>query len=249
MTWWETFFDDAYRELWSHWTTAECSAAEAAVLWELAGLREGARVLDAPCGYGRIARPLADAGASVLGVDQSAALLAHAEAARGPHDVKRLRYLRHDLREPLAEGGFDAVLDIFSSLGYGTEEDDLAILGTLARALAPGGRLIVETMHRDQLCVRLAHQHVPASRTDDGTLVLEQPRFDPVAGRVETTWYWSGPRGSGSKSASLRVYCVTELARLIERVGLRVADAKAGLSTEPYRPQSPTRIALVAERR
>ena len=54
---------------------------------------------------------------------------------------------------------------------------------------------------------------------------LEEPRFDPVAGRVETTWFWSGPRGSGQKSASIRVYTITELVRLLERVRLRPVPA------------------------
>jgi SAM-dependent methyltransferase len=52
-------------------------------LWQLCGLAEGARVLDAPCGYGRLSRLLADRGAVVLGVDQSPDLLAEAERGRG----------------------------------------------------------------------------------------------------------------------------------------------------------------------
>jgi len=50
-------------------------------------------------------------------VDQSEALLAEAEKNRGELSTERLRYFRHDLREPLTEGGFDAAFNVFSSIG------------------------------------------------------------------------------------------------------------------------------------
>ncbi len=52
---------------------------------------------------------------------------------------------------PLEESGFDVGLNIFSSLGYGTEADDVAILSTLRAAVRPGGLVFVETMHRDRV--------------------------------------------------------------------------------------------------
>ncbi len=73
----------------------------------------------------------------------------HAEKGRGELPAARLRYLRHDLREPLTETGFDAAINIFSSLGYGTEDDDLAMLKTLRAAVPPEGLVLVETVHRD----------------------------------------------------------------------------------------------------
>lgn len=252
MVWWQDFFDADYLALWGRTLTDERSAAEADGLWALAGLAEGSRVLDAPCGQGRIARALARRGARVLGVDQSADLLARAEQDRGDLPPDRLRYLRRDLRQPLPEDGFDAAVNVFSSLGYGTEDDDLAILRTLAAAVRPGGRVIVETMHRDALAARFGRgQQRPADRLDDGTLIVEAPVFDPVTGRIDTTWHWWGPRGGGAKRASFRVYAITELVRLLEAAGLRVRSAHRGCSVEPFRAEGPYmggRVALVAER-
>jgi SAM-dependent methyltransferase len=250
--WWQGFFDADYLRLWGSAFTPERTAAEVDGLWALARLAEGSRVLDAPCGQGRIARALAARGARVLGVDQSAALLAQAERDRGELAPERLRYRRHDLREPLAgEGDFDAALDVFSSVGYGTEDDDVAIFTTLAAALRPGGRLVVDTQHRDAMAARLARGGRPAERMADGTLLIEMPAFDPIAGRLETVWYWSGPGGAGEKRAALRIYTITELVRLLERAGLRVISAHRGCSVEPFRAEGPDfggRVALVCER-
>jgi SAM-dependent methyltransferase len=246
--WWERFFDAEYARIWGEFASGD---DEARSLWRILGLGEGSRVLDAGCGFGRVSLPLARLGASVLGVDQSAALLEEAERRRGDLGPERLRYLRHDLRLPLPESGFDVALSLFSSLGYGTDDEDAAILRTLASALRPGGRVAVDSMHRDVLAAHRAREANLAHRLPDGTLLIEEPRFDPVAGRVETTWFWSGPAGSGTKSASLRVYTITELVRLMEEAGLRLEAALHPGSGTPFSASGPSmggRVLLVAER-
>ena len=112
-------FDAEYRRIWAmarH--TPERDATEAEGLWKMLGLREGARVLDAPCGYGRLSRRLAEKGAVVVGVDLSEPLLAAAEGERGELTQARLSYRRHDLRTPLALEGFDAAFNVFTSIGF-----------------------------------------------------------------------------------------------------------------------------------
>jgi SAM-dependent methyltransferase len=247
--WWETFFDVDYPRIWGH--VSRPGEEEASTLWRILGLAPGCRVLDAPCGYGRVSLPLASLGASVCGVDQSASLLEEAEHRRGEIGPEQLRYLRHDLRVPLTESGFDVALNLFSSLGYGTEADDLAILRTLAAAVRPGGRVAIDTMHRDVVVTRLSREVVPAYRLPDGTLVMEEPRFDPIAGRIETTWYWSGPGGAGQKSGSFRVYALTELVRLVEMAGLHFALALHPGSGAPFAAAGPSlggRVLLIADR-
>jgi SAM-dependent methyltransferase len=249
--WWRGFFDGDYLRLWEGAEAPEKTDKEVAGLWALLDLQPGARVLDAPCGYGRITRGLAARGAQMVGVDISGDLLASAERRRGDLTTAQLRYLHHDLRSPLPEGGFDVALNIFSSLGYGTEADDRAILTNLRDALVPRGRVFIEGMHRDRAAVLLAAGQRPADRLADGTLLIEQPRFDPIAGRVETTWFWSGPGGSGQKAASIRVYSATELVRLVESVGLRVCAAHEGCSVDPFvKPGQPigNRLGLLAQR-
>lgn len=234
-SWWQSFFDEQYLALWADVNPPEQSEREADALVELLALEPGDRVLDAPCGYGRVAIPLARRGLRVVGVDYSEALIARAEADRGDLSADALTFLRADLRQPLPVGGFAAALNLFSSLGYGTEDDDLAILRTLHGALAPGGVLFLDTMHRDVVAARLARGVRPAKQLSDGTMLVETPRFDPIEGRMETTWRWNGPRRAGSRSASLRIYTITELVRLIERAGFRFERALAGISSESYR--------------
>ncbi|MGE0871255.1 MAG: class I SAM-dependent methyltransferase [Kofleriaceae bacterium] len=236
---WQTFFDADYVQLWSSFRKDDHTEREADGLWQVLGLSTGSRVLDAPCGYGRISRALASRGASVLGVDQSAPLLEEAERRRSGVSADTLRYARHDLRTPVAETGFDAALNIFSSLGYATEQDDLAILRTLRAAVKPAGLVFVDTMHRDAVAANLSRGAKPGHRLPDGTLVIEEPTLDPVTSRISTCWYWSGPAGSGAKPLSVRIYTITELLRLAESAGLTMVSLHQGCSPDPFKAEGP----------
>lgn len=248
--WWKTFFDSDYIRIWGGTDKPTETAKQTQGVWELLTLHEGSSVLDAPCGYGRLSLPIASRGAKVVGVDQSEELIAQAERNRGDLPTDRLRYLRHDLREPLPEGAFDAAFNVFSSIGYGSEKDDLAIFKTLRFAVRPGGRVLIETMHRDAAAALFSRGAKPAQRLADGTLVVEEPTFDPISGRVNTTWYWSGPDGQGHKSASLRLYSATELVDLLQGSGLRFLSAHQGCSKEAFKAEGPDmggRIAILTE--
>ena len=242
--WLQSFFDRDYLRLWAGSLTAERTQKEADGIWNLLKLRPSSRVLDAPCGYGRLSLALAERGAIVVGVDLASDMIAEAE--RNRRGIENLRYLHHDLRQELPEGGFDAAFNVFTSLGYGSEEDDLKVLRTLAAAVRPGGKVLVESNHRDLLMAYLSRGNKPSDRLADGTLVVEEPNFDSIKGIMNTAWYWSGPSGSGKKIATLRVYTITELVRMMDKVGLRLISAHAGLSTEPF--EIGKRCALLAEK-
>jgi SAM-dependent methyltransferase len=250
ISWWEGFFDAEYLRLWEGGDLAGDADRQVAGLHAILDLKPGANVLDAPCGYGRISKPLAEQGARVLGVDYSSDMLVEAERRRGSIPREQLRYVQHDLRMPLRESGFDVALNLFSSLGYGTEADDLAILTTLRTAVRPSGLVFIETNHRDRIIADFRGRS-SGQRLRDGTILLEESRFDPVAGRVETTWYWSGPSGSGEKRASIRIYTVTELVKLVEQADLHLRSVHRGCFPDPFVSDGAPvggRLGLLAER-
>ena len=57
--WWRSFYDDDYLRLWGEFYDEGTSDAQAQAISTVLWLAPGARVLDAPCGFGRLSRPLA----------------------------------------------------------------------------------------------------------------------------------------------------------------------------------------------
>ena len=217
--WWQTFFNDDYAFLWSECFSDTDTQSQAAALWELLDLHENTRVLDAGCGYGRLSLPTAKMGAVVTGIDQSQNLLAIAERDRSQAPNGRLRYVHHDLRTRLTDVNFDAALNVFTGIGFGTEEDDLAILATIHDAIRPGGRFFLEAIQRDAVAAFFSRGGTLSRRRPDGILVFEESTYDPIASRLNGTWYWAGAGTSGVKSASMRIYTIGELIQIWKALG------------------------------
>jgi len=250
--WWNAFFDDNYTRIWSQVLADEISAQQAFDLWSMLDLSPGCRILDAPCGWGRLSLPLARLGANVLGVDQSNHQLSFAENHREGLAPDRLRYLQHDLRKPLDETGFDVACNIFTSFGYGTEEEDMAVFKTLRAAVRIGGRVVVETNHRDLMCAVIAQGRNGSRRLPDGTLFVEESDFDAISGVVQLHWYWAGPWGTGEKHAQWRCYTPTQIVDLLRQANLHVMGTYKGLSKTPYKSQGTDaggRLAVIAVRK
>lgn len=95
----------------------------------------GTHILDLGCGTGRIARELARCGYDVVGVDQSAEMLAHARGFRTVH-------------APIAgldlEQRFDAVLLTSNLVNTPDDADRHAILATAARHVTARGLVLAE---------------------------------------------------------------------------------------------------------
>ena len=114
-----------------------------------------------PCGFGRHCVPLARAGYRVTGVDRSGALLE--EARRRAAGERWPKFTQADYRDlPFKDESFDAALNLFTSLGYLGDEEDTKVLAQIRRVLRPGGKLVLETMHRDRLIRQLERQRLAA---------------------------------------------------------------------------------------
>jgi len=121
------------------------AAQEGPGLAAMLDLPANSRILDLPCGWGRLRPALVDAGYQVLGGDLSPLnLQRHLREFPGP--VARL-----DLRSlPFKDGCADGVLCAYTSWGYfATDEENQAQLNEFARVLRPGGALVLDLAGRD----------------------------------------------------------------------------------------------------
>jgi ubiquinone/menaquinone biosynthesis C-methylase UbiE len=239
---WDAFFDAHYLLTYAPLQPDDRSRAEAVAAARLAGVVPGARVLDVPCGYGRHSIALAREGYRVVGLDRSVTQLVEARrragTTRGPFLV------RADYRQiPLAAGVFDAALVLHSSLGYAGEDGDRTVLREIRRVLRQGGRLLVETNHRDRLPSRSpAREWYPL---DDGAFLLSESRVDRVTGTVELVHSYLAPGGPPqTRTIRWRAYSVTELVRMLVDAGFGEIACYGNLDGGAFAPD--TRLVLVA---
>ena len=162
--------------------TPERTAVEVDSVWRLLELEPGLELLDLACGHGRIANPLAERGVRVTGLDATPLFLeqARADAARRGVEVD---YVEGDMRAIPWTGRFDRVLSWFTSFGYFDDDDNRRVLSEAAKALKPGGLLLVEMTNRDRVLREYRAERVTER---DGDFMLETGRFDPVSGRNES---------------------------------------------------------------
>lgn len=161
---------------------------------------EGKRALDLGCGAGLLSEPLARLGATVTGLDaapENAAVARSHAAAQGI----AIEYRAGGV-ESLGEATFDLIvsMEVIEHVG-----DPATFVRGIARALAPGGLVILSTPNR-----------TPLSR-------LAMITLGEGLGMV--------PKGTHDWS---RFLTPTELTSLLDGAGLAVTDT-TGLSFDPFR--------------
>ena len=243
--WWKSYFDERFLSLYRARLPEEQTREEVSAVLEILGLPTEARVLDLACGWGRHAVPLQEAGMHVVGLDRSLSLLKAAQ--RHGTGGRRVQWVCGDMRElPFIES-FDAVVSLFSSLGYfGSDAEDLRVLRSVAAALRPGGRLLLETMHRDAVVRDFAERDWWEG--EQGERVWVEREFDAIEG-VNREWlHWRTSDGAeGTKFHEVRIRAATEWKALLDRAELRPIDWYGDWDASPFDLDSP-RLVLVAGR-
>ena len=181
--WYVDFFRDGFYHDWSLRERFQRAEAEVDFIVEALAVQPGGSLLDLCCGEGRHTVALARCGYRMTGLDLSALHLRYARRAAREAGVA-IRWHRGDMRDIPWQGEFDAVINMFTAFGYfETEEEDSRVLAAVARALRPGGRLLMDTINREWLM-----RHWEPRRwqeREDGTLDLEDRRFDPLSSRQD----------------------------------------------------------------
>ncbi len=190
-----------------------------------------------PCGQGRHAHLLAEAGFKVDGLDYSKHLLDIArERGTGPS----LKYTQGDMRRLPARWSnrFDAVINLFTSFGFFTSpSDDAKVICEFARVLAPGGALIWHGGNRDGVVSRfLARDWWEAG---EGTVIAHERSFDSLSGILTIDSILKGDgRKIERRTHRIRLYTPTRLAELCADAGLVVEQSFDGFSRKPLTRRS-----------
>jgi SAM-dependent methyltransferase len=198
----------------------------------------GARILDLPCGIGRISINLAKAGYNVVGVDISPLYLDFARKWAERDKVEdRTRFYEIDMRDAtrrlkiMREQKFDVVLNYGTAIGYRGEEDDARMIRGLPSIASPDALLVIEIVNRDYL---VKHFEQESSSRLEGIEWRELRRLNLEKSFMENIWrFYRISRQSHrlilKVPVSHRVYSLHELKRLMSNAGWKYAGSYGNL--------------------
>ena len=232
--WWQEFFSGPAVDFVLRFRDWETTHAEANFIQESLGLPVQAKILDVPCGGGRLALELASRGYQVTGVDFSLPLIEHAGAGAGA-GARGLSvdWECRDMRDLPWTGEFDGALCFWSSFGYFDEQGNADFLRAVSAALKPGAPFLLDTP--------LIETRLPEMESEERVwwpvgdlLALEERRFDHVDSRVESQWTFVCEGRVERKRLSLRLYTYRELCCMLEEAGFGNHRAYGSLDWEPF---------------
>jgi cyclopropane fatty-acyl-phospholipid synthase-like methyltransferase len=242
--WWSDFFSGLVVEFWRGALPPAVTLAEADFLERVLRLTPGARVLDVPCGHGRLTVALARRGYALVGVDISQELLAAAgeDAAGGPEPGSAV--FRHsDMRDLPWAGEFQSAFCAGSSFGFLGDAGDAAFLAAVARTLEPGGRFVLDASKAAEcLFPAFAERH---DFEKDGIRFEAENVYDPRRGMIENTYTITRaadrthPARTETKLARHRVYTASEVCAMFEAAGFEVEALFGDVREAPFRLGSP----------
>ncbi|HJV89889.1 MAG TPA: class I SAM-dependent methyltransferase [Holophagaceae bacterium] len=199
------------------------AAEEGPALARMLDLPAGSRVLDLPCGWGRLRPHLEALDLEVFGGDLSPLnLTRHRREFPGP--IARLDLRALPFREACAEG----VLCAYTSFGYfATDAENLGQLQGFARALRPGGVLLLDLVGRTRLRA-LVEAVVGQWLPYDG--YYERVTWSPDGRRI---WTERKVRGERFRH-DIWIPTDAEVREALGLAGLSVDRAWGGLEDQPW---------------
>jgi SAM-dependent methyltransferase len=177
-------------------------------------------------------------------VDRTTRYLEAAQAAARREGLT-VEFVQEDMRRFRRPATFALALNLFSSFGYFTdEEENLQVLRNLHASLTPGGIVLLEMAGKEPMArdfqPRTWHRHVERDE-----YLLEERLVREGWRVIENHWTWM--RGPEQKvfTWKIRLYSGAELVDLLSKAGFSVVQLYGSLAGTPY-DQTAQRLVAVA---
>ncbi|HYT82068.1 MAG TPA: class I SAM-dependent methyltransferase [Gemmatimonadales bacterium] len=216
-------------------------------------------VLELGCGTGRILLPMARAGCTGVGLDNSRPMLARCRAkiAAEPAPVRaHVTLHEHDVRDFNLGAKYPLVIAPFRVLQHLTTVDDqLGFLTAVARHLAEDGRFVFDVFNPAFAKLVEAdgqeREDTPEQRLPDGRSFRRAARVARVrwvdqVSETELIYYVSARPGATPErfvqAFEMRWYLRAELEHLLARAGFRIRSVYGDFARGPLTDGSPEQV-------
>ena len=242
--WWENFFHGVALDFWRAAISDEQTRAEADFIVKQLQLANPARVLDVPCGNGRLSIELAKRGFELTGVDLAREFFDEAKSSSIQAGVD-VDWHEGDMRELPWSREFDGAFCFGNSFGYLDDRANADFLKAISQTLKPGRRFILDAPAIAE-CILTTFQ---SSRSIElaGIKVDIEHRYDHEQGRMFNDFTFTRDGIEDKRPSSQRVYTYHELTELLRAASLEPVGAYASLTEEPFKLGA-QRLLLISEK-
>jgi 2-polyprenyl-3-methyl-5-hydroxy-6-metoxy-1,4-benzoquinol methylase len=210
------------------------------------GLTSGSRLLDVGCGFGRLTNALSADGYEAVGLDLSEDMLTRAQLNARGLGVQP-EYVWGDMRRLDYDSEFDALISMDTSFGYFSDAENLLTLTRMARAVRPGGRVLIDVLSRERALTETPGRSWWEGK---GCLIQEDTDYDQVGSRLNIKRLTVFADGRQLESLiSIRLYTAHELIEMCRLVGLQLVEVSGSPHERgAYFGASSRRLAVTVQR-
>ena len=242
--WWENFFSGVALDCWRQAVSDEQTRLEADFIEQSLGLRPPAKILDAPCGNGRLSLELAARGYQMTGIDIAREFLDEARSKSGERRLA-IAWEYRDMRDLPWQAVFDGAFCFGNSFGYFDDSGNANFLKAVVRSLKSGARFVLEAAAAE-IVLPIFEPNTMSPVGD--ILFIEENRYDHAEGRLYTDYTFVRNGKAEKRPGSQRIYTYRELSHLLEEAGFADIEAFGSLTKEPYKLGA-KRLILAATKR
>ena len=141
--WWRDFFSGLTVDMWQRVVSEEQNRQEADFIQRVLGLAPPSRLLDVPCGGGRLSLELARRGFQLTGIDYSKEFLKVARSISAERGLA-IAWERRDMRDLPWRKKFEGVFCFGNSFGYLDDKGNADFLKSALTVLKPGGTFVLD---------------------------------------------------------------------------------------------------------
>jgi len=232
--------ENYFSETWKSYTEKE-------IVFLKSVLRKGV-VLDLCCGPGRHSLPLSSLG-KVVSFDLSRYLLsALRERSRGMGSYENVSLVEGDMRQlPFKSGFFGGVINLQTSFGYFSDEENELVLQEVSRVLKPDGVFVLEMANPGWIVANFQARGWDETRS---FYALEERCLDWKAKRMRSRWILVNKKDGeiGEMLVDDRLYDLSELKELLLGAGFDVVSVFGSAEKEEFHVTRSRRMLLVAKK-
>ncbi|NOT51028.1 MAG: methyltransferase domain-containing protein [Chitinophagaceae bacterium] len=241
----DNFFDGHYKDIWKTIIPGVLTEKEVDFMLPYFNLKEGSKVLDLMCGYGRHAIALAKKGIEVTAVDNLAEYISEIKNAVEKENLA-VKAIRSGVLAFSTDEKFDLAICMGNSINFFDASDTERLLKNVSSFLKPGGRLLINSWSIAEIAIRSFKEK---SENEIGDLKFQteaQFLFHPA--RIESESTTTDKNGKTEiKKGIDYIFSINEMETMLSKAGFSLKEVYSIPGRKKFTIGEP-RAYLVAEK-